>query len=48
MEPYAMKDANQSASSFHPRELLWIDQQHNLATPVKKPDKSLTPFLSAG
>ena len=42
------KDVNQSASSFNPEKLLWIDQQHIIATPVNKLGKAMTPFLLAG
>ena len=45
---FDIKDVYQSASSFNPEKLLWINQQHIIATPVNKLGKALTPFLSAG
>lgn len=40
---------NQSASSFNPEKLLWINQQHIIATPVEELAGQLMPFLvSAG
>ena len=38
-------DVNQSASTFNPEKLLWINQQHIIATPVEKLGAALMPFL---
>ena len=36
---------NQSASSFNPEKLLWINQQHIIATPIDRLAEILVPFL---
>lgn len=38
-------DVNQSASSFNPEKLLWINQQHIIATPAEQLGAALMPFL---
>jgi glutamyl-tRNA synthetase len=38
-------DVNQSASSFNPEKLLWINQQHIIATPTDELGAKLMPFL---
>jgi glutamyl-tRNA synthetase len=38
-------DVNQSASSFNPEKLLWINQQHMIATPADSLGQALVPFL---
>jgi len=38
-------DVNQSASAFNPEKLLWINQQHIIATPAKRLGEWLVPFL---
>ncbi|MCZ6665105.1 MAG: glutamate--tRNA ligase, partial [Gammaproteobacteria bacterium] len=38
-------DVNQSASTFNPEKLLWINQQHIISTPIEKLGEELTPFL---
>ena len=45
IELFDVVDANQSASSFNPEKLLWINQQHIIATPVAKLGEALMPFL---
>jgi len=40
-------DVNQSASSFNPEKLLWINQQHMIATPAETLGPALVPFLVA-
>jgi glutamyl-tRNA synthetase len=42
---FDIKDVNQSASSFNPEKLLWINQQHIIATPTDKLGEALEPFL---
>jgi glutamyl-tRNA synthetase len=42
---FDVKDVNQSASSFNPEKLLWINQQHIIAAPAEKLGKALVPFL---
>ena len=45
IELFDIDDVNQSASSFNPEKLLWINQQHIIAAPVEKLAMALTPFL---
>lgn len=45
IELFDLKGVNQSASSFNPEKLLWINQQHIIAAPVERLGKALTPFL---
>ena len=42
---FDIADVNQSASSFNPEKLLWINQQHIIATPAEKLGEELMPFL---
>ena len=42
---FDLKGVNQSASSFNPEKLLWINQQHIIATPAEKLAGALLPFL---
>jgi glutamyl-tRNA synthetase len=42
---FDIEDVNQSASSFNPEKLLWINQQHIIATPAEKLGEALMPFL---
>ena len=42
---FDIADVNQSASSFNPEKLLWINQQHIIATPVEKLGEELIPYL---
>ena len=42
---FDIADVNQSASSFNPEKLLWINQQHIIATPAEKLGSALMPFL---
>lgn len=45
IEYFDLADVNQSASSFNPEKLLWINQQHIMATPVEQLAEDLMPFL---
>jgi len=42
---FDIAEVNQSASSFNPEKLLWINQQHIIATPVEQLGAALMPFL---
>ena len=44
---FDIADVNQSASSFNPEKLLWINQQHIMAMPVDRLGKALVPYLHA-
>jgi len=46
-EHFDIADVNQSASSFNPEKLLWLNQQHIIATPAEKLGKALIPYLEA-
>jgi glutamyl-tRNA synthetase len=45
IELFDIADVNQSASSFNPEKLLWINQQHIIATPNEELGEMLMPFL---
>lgn len=45
IEYFDIADVNQSASSFNPEKLLWINQQHIIATPTEVLGEALMPFL---
>jgi glutamyl-tRNA synthetase len=45
IEYFDIADVNQSASSFNPEKLLWLNQQHIIATPADKLGEALMPFL---
>jgi glutamyl-tRNA synthetase len=45
IELFDTKDVNQSASSFNPEKLLWINQQHIIASPTEELGHALRPFL---
>ena len=45
IEFFDIAEVNQSASSFNPEKLLWINQQHIIATPVEKLGAAVVPFL---
>jgi glutamyl-tRNA synthetase len=45
IEYFDIADVNHSASSFNPEKLLWINQQHIIATPAEKLGDLLMPFL---
>jgi len=45
IELFDIADVNQSASSFNPEKLLWLNQQHIIATPADKLGEALMPFL---
>ena len=42
---FDIADVNQSASTFNPEKLLWINQQHILSTPEDELGAKLMPFL---
>jgi glutamyl-tRNA synthetase len=44
---FDIADVNQSASSFNPEKLLWLNQQHIMAAPVEEIGEALRPFLVA-
>ena len=44
-ELFDVADVNQSASSFNPEKLLWLNQQHIIATPAEDLGPQLVPFL---
>jgi glutamyl-tRNA synthetase len=45
IELFDIKDVNQSASSFNPEKLLWLNQQHIIVTPTEDLGAMLMPFL---
>ena len=45
IELFDIADVNQSASTFNPEKLLWVNQQHIMATPAEDLAKALMPFL---
>lgn len=45
IELFDIADVNQSASAFNPEKLLWINQQHIIATPAERLGEQLVPFL---
>ena len=45
IELFDIADINQSASAFNPEKLLWINQQHIIATPVERLGEQLVPYL---
>ncbi len=45
VEYFDIADVNQSASSFNPEKLLWINQQHIIAAPAEKLGEALRPYL---
>jgi glutamyl-tRNA synthetase len=42
---FDIKDVNQSASSFNPEKLLWINQQHIIAAPAERIGAALLPYF---
>lgn len=42
---FDIADVNQSASSFNPDKLRWLNQQHIIATPVERLGEMIKPFL---
>jgi len=42
---FDIADVNQSASTFNPEKLLWINQQHIIAAPAEWLGKELIPYL---
>ena len=45
IELFDIADVNQSASSFNPEKLLWINQQHIINTSAEELGAALVPFL---
>ena len=45
IELFDIAGVNQSASSFNPEKLLWLNQQHIIATSADKLGEALMPFL---
>jgi glutamyl-tRNA synthetase len=45
VELFDIADVNQSASSFNPEKLLWLNQQHIIAAPAELISNQLVPFL---
>jgi glutamyl-tRNA synthetase len=45
VELFDIEDVNQSASSFNPEKLLWINQQHIMGMPAEDLGAALMPFL---
>jgi len=45
IELFDIADINQSASAFNAEKLLWVNQQHIIATPVEKLGEQLIPYL---
>ncbi len=49
IELFDIDDINQSASTFNPEKLLWLNQQHIISAPAERLADALVPFLqSAG
>lgn len=44
---FDIDDVNQSASAFNPEKLLWINQQHIIASPAEQLGKRLLPFFQS-
>ncbi len=44
---FDIADVNQSASSFNPEKLLWLNQQHIINAPAEQLAERLLPFLNA-
>ena len=42
---FDIADVNQSASSFNPEKLLWLNQQHIINAPAEKLGEALLPYL---
>jgi len=45
IEFFDIADVNQSASSFNPEKLLWLNQQHIIAAPPEEIGEALVPYL---
>lgn len=45
IEFFDVSDVNQSASSFNPDKLLWLNQQHIIAAPSERLGNALLPYL---
>jgi glutamyl-tRNA synthetase len=45
IELFDLADVNQSASSFNPEKLLWLNQQHIIAMPTEQLGQAIMPFL---
>lgn len=46
-EYFDIADVNQSASSFNPEKMLWLNQQHIIAASAQKLGDALLPYLKA-
>jgi glutamyl-tRNA synthetase len=44
---FDIADVNQSASTFNPEKLRWVNQQHIIAAPVARLGQELVPYLEA-
>ena len=42
---FDIANVNQSASSFNPEKLLWLNQQHIIAAPAERLGRALTPYF---
>jgi glutamyl-tRNA synthetase len=47
IELFDISAVNQSASAFNPEKLLWLNQQHIIATPAETLGDAVRPFLEA-
>jgi glutamyl-tRNA synthetase len=47
IELFDIAAVNQSASAFNPEKLLWLNQQHIIATPPEQLGETLMPFFEA-
>ena len=47
IELFDVAEVNQSASSFNPEKLLWLNQQHIIGMPAEQLGHALTPFLAS-
>ncbi len=45
IELFDIADVNQSASSFNPEKLLWLNQQHIIGAPAGRIGQALRPYL---
>jgi glutamyl-tRNA synthetase len=45
IEKFDIADVNQSASSFNPDKLLWVNQQHIIGAPAERLGAALSPYL---
>lgn len=45
IELFDVADVNESASTFNPQKLLWLNQQHIIAAPAERIAEDLLPFI---